>query len=128
MDKNIIIKTKPVELTEKQKCDNSWQLRQKIAQQDLECVQKSILRDLENNIPVQFKSDIVVTLSISLTTLKIKKDYSEIRNKSTVRLIRYYLSRDMNNFVKELMKLVNCGLMYQTDRVWIVLCGSRYSF
>lgn len=105
MENNITIKTKPVKLTDKQQNDNSWRLRQKIAQQDLECAQKTILRDLESNIPVQFKSDIVLTLSISLTTFKIKKDYSETKEKGSVRLIRYYLSRDMDNFVKELVKL-----------------------
>lgn len=105
MDNKVTIDIIPIVLTNKQRNNPTWQLKYKIAKQDLELAQKSILRDLEQNIAVKFNFDIVLTLSISITTFKIKIDYSKIKSKTSVRLIKLYLSRDMDEFAKEWIKL-----------------------
>jgi len=105
MTNKVTIHTLPVKLTDRQRKSSNWQFRTKIANQDLDLAQKSILRDLEQNIAVKFADEIVLTLSINTTTFKIKIDYSQIKSRKTVHLIKLYLSRDIEKFAKELMKL-----------------------
>src|SRR5258705_2392355 len=95
MTNKIIVNTLPVILSNKQENNPTWQLRQKIAKQDLEVAQKSILRDIQQNIAIEFADEIILTLSINMRTFKIKIDYSQIKSKTATRLIKLYLSRDI---------------------------------
>jgi len=104
MENNVTIKTIPVTLTEIQKKSRTWQLRQKFAIEDLECAQQSIQRILKYDIPIQFRSEIILTISIKIRSLKMKIDYSEIKDKKIARAIKLYLARDVENFAKEWFK------------------------
>lgn len=105
MENKVTIGIIPVVLSDKQRNNPTWQWKYKIAKQDLELAQKSIKRDLEQNIAVKFNFDIVLTLSINITTFKIKIDYSKIKSKTSARLIKLYLSRDIKAFANEWIKL-----------------------
>ena len=106
MDNKVIVKTLPVTIPDNKKHIKSWQIREIFAIQDLECAQMTIARLLEHDIAVQFGTEIVLTLSINIRTFKIKIDYSEIKSKTSVRLIKLYLSRDIDGFAEEWFKLL----------------------
>ena len=105
MSNKVTVNILPVTLTDKQRSNSNWQLRQKIAKQDLVAAQQYILRDLEQNIAVKFADEIILTLSINIRTFKIKTDYSQVKSKRAIRLIKLYLSRDMEAFANEWNKL-----------------------
>lgn len=105
MTNKVTIKTLPITFTDSLKKRSDWQLTEKIAKADLALAKNAILRDLEQNIPVKFADEIVLTLSISTSTLHIKIDYSQIKSRKTIRLIKLYLSGDQQAFSTEWIKL-----------------------
>ena len=105
MINNVTVNVTPINLPESKKNSSTWKIRYQLAKEDLEVAQQSILRNLEQNIPVNFSTTIVLTLRISLTTFKIKIDYSQIKSLKQARLIKLYLSGDMENFASEWLKL-----------------------
>lgn len=106
MSNKVIINIIPVNLNIKQRNNPDWLFRQKLANQDLIKAQKSIYRDIKHNIPIDFTDEIILNLSISPITFKIKIDYSQIKNKKIVKLIKLYLTREMEKFISEWFKLV----------------------
>lgn len=101
----IIIKTIPLTLTDNQKKIGSWRLKQKLANQDLQVMKGSLHWTIEHDIPIKFLRDIVVTISIRKTDLKTSIDYSEIKDKESVDLIKLYLSGDRVSFANKWVTL-----------------------
>jgi len=100
----IIINTIPLELTEKEKLLPKWKILKPIADKDLDSYKEYLERVLEFDIPVTFKTDIELTISVK-KDLSYKIDYSKLVNKKQARLIELYIQRDMNAFAEEWMKL-----------------------
>lgn len=105
MANKVTIHTMPVILNDRQRKSSNWNFIQKIAKQDLDAAKQTIQRDLEQNIAIKFADEIVLTLSINAITFKVKIDYSEIKSRNTIKLIKLYLSRDMEAFAIEWLKL-----------------------
>lgn len=106
MENKIIIKTLPFELTKKEEMNENWRFKKMTALQNLEVSSKAIKTNLESNIPVSFKEEVILTISINKFSMKTKLDWSETKSKQAVRLAKSYLSGDQLSFVKELMKIV----------------------
>lgn len=105
MVNNVIVTAIPVFLTGKQQ-SATWKLRKQIADMDLAVAVESIQRQLQSEIPVNFNFPVKLKLSISIHSYKIKIDYSAIKSRSSVRLIKLYLTNDRHAFAREWMRLV----------------------
>lgn len=102
----IKIDVKPFTLTDKEKSSKAWKMKRKLAMQDLELAKTSLQRDLEHDIPVTFLDDIILTISVNKKTMKTEIDYSTTKSKTSIRLIKVWLSGDMETFAELWLKLV----------------------
>lgn len=94
----VIVNTIPFELTEIQKSKWEWQMKQKLALADLEAMKDFLKRELSDNLPVTFLEDIILTVSVNKWTMKLKIDYSMIKSKKVLSLIKLWLKGDMKRF------------------------------
>jgi hypothetical protein len=101
----IKINTIPLQLTDKEKLLPKWKMLKPISDRDLEFYKRYLEKVLEFDIPVIFKADIELTVSVK-KDLSYKIDYSKLVSKRQARLIRLYILRDMKAFYEEWMKLV----------------------
>jgi|GEM_PF-5768957 len=105
MENNVIISTLPVELSTRQRNKPDASLRTKLAYSDLMLAKESITRNLKHNIPVNFNFDIHLTLSINTTTFKVHIDYSAIPYTKSKKLIKQYLTGDLESFASSWISL-----------------------
>lgn len=105
MKNKVVINTLPIVLSAKQKKSPDKNFIFSIAKQNLELAQMSIKREIEQNIPVIFSDEIILSISINTKTFKIKIDYSGIKSKKSMRLIKLYLSDDEEAFIEEWFKI-----------------------
>jgi hypothetical protein len=100
----IRIDTIPFVLTEKEKISPTWKMKKKLATQDLQLAKTSLQRDLEQNIPVTFLDDIILTIAVNKKTMETEIDYSATKSKSAIRFVKLYQSGDMETFANEWLK------------------------
>lgn len=107
MENLVTIDIVPVILNAKKKSSSTWQTKLRIAQEDLEFSATSIRRLLETEIPVHFTYPLHLTLSYNMNSMKVKIDYSAIKEKKGVSLIKLYLKNEHVSFSKEWLKLAS---------------------
>jgi len=97
----IIIKTMPFVLNDNEIGDIVWETKKDMAMQDLEATRLNITRDIEQNMATEFLEDVILTISVNKHTMKTEINYSETKSKSAIRLIKDFLSGDMDRFSKQ---------------------------
>lgn len=92
MNNTVTIKTLPLAFSSQKRSNMEKEVITIYATQDLECVKQRMLRELQYYIPARFDFEILLTLSINTNTFKIKVDYSEIKDKKAVGIIKRYFN------------------------------------